>query len=199
LLHALCGGSGNQLCLSVFPIDSTTSSSGSSNHFGVAHAKLGGDSGLEAGAAESNGNISSDGTCQTSHGDSSVADVKTGGQAVASVAKSSTDSSACNGQAPTQKDASSVIELGGTGVPLPEPGCADGTADTVTGIPTLLPLVCNGDDSNAGQGPNPYGVRDALDAFVLATGSTAAAKLTTSGSESQAVAPAGAETPPQCS
>jgi hypothetical protein len=200
LLDALCGGSGNQLCLSVFPISSTTAPNGSTNHFGVAHAKVGGDSGIDAGAAESNGNISSDGTCQTSHGDSSAADVKAGGQSVATVLQSSTDSSACSGQAPTQKNTSSVVTLGGTGVPIPAPGCADGTADTVTGVPTVLPIVCNGDDSNAGQGPDPYGVRDALDAFVLATGSTSVAKLTTSGSDSAAAARAGAgETPPQCS
>lgn len=202
LLDAICSGSGNQLCLSVLTADSATTNSGSTNHFSVAHAKLGGDSGIEAGAAESNGSITGDGTCQTSHGDSTVADVKAGGNAVASVAKSSTDSKACQGQAPTQTDSSSVINLGGQGVPIPAPGCADGTADTVTGIPTLLPLICNADDANAGQGPNPYGVRDALDAFVLATGTTAAAKLTTAGSDSAATAPpatAGSETPPQCS
>ena len=108
--------------------DSATTTSGSANHFSVAHAKVGGDSGIEAGAAESNGNISSDSACQSSHGDSTVADAKAGGQAVASVAKSSTDSKACPGQAPAQADTSSVIALGGTGVPLPAPGCADGTA-----------------------------------------------------------------------
>jgi hypothetical protein len=201
LLDALCGGSGNQLCLSVLTADSSTTSSGSTNHFSVAHAKVGGDSGIEAGAAESNGNIAGDGTCQSSHGDSTVADAQAGGQAVVSVAKSSTDSRACQGQAPSQTDSSSLIGLGGTGVPLPAPGCADGTPDTVTGIPTLLPILCNGADANAGQGPNPYGVRDALDAFVLATGTTAAAKLATSGSDSTATAPAAAaaETPPQCS
>jgi hypothetical protein len=203
LLDAICSGSGGQLCLSLLTADSATTTSGSSNHFSVAHAKLGGDSGIEAGAAESNGNISGDSTCQSSHGDSTVADVKAGGNAVASVAKSSTDSKACQGQAPTQTNSSSVINLGGQGVPIPAPGCADGTPDTVTGIPTLLPLICNGDDSNAGQGSNPYGVRDALDAFVLATGTTAAAKATTAGSESTATAPAattsGSETGPQCS
>jgi hypothetical protein len=201
LLDAICSGSGGQLCLSLLTADSATTTSGSTNHFSVAHAKLGGDSGIEAGAAESNGNISGDSSCQTAHGDSTVADVKAGGNAVASVAKSSTDSKACQGQAPTQTDQSSVINLGGQGVPIPAPGCADGTADTVTGIPTLLPLICNGDDANAGQGSNPYGVRDALDAFVLATGTTAAAKLTTAGSESTATAPpaAGGETGPQCS
>jgi hypothetical protein len=200
LLDAICSGSGGQLCLSLLTADSSTTTTGSTNHFSVAHAKVGGDSGIEAGAAESNGNISSDGTCQTSHGDSTVADAKAGGQAVASVSKSSTDSKACQGQAPTQTNASSVIGLGGQGVPIPAPGCADGTADTVTGIPTLLPLICNADDANAGQGSDPYGVRDALDAFVLATGTTAAAKATTAGSESTATAPAAAaETPPQCS
>ena len=203
LLDAICSGSGGQLCLSLLTADSATTTSGSTNHFSVAHAKLGGDSGIEAGAAESNGNISGDSSCQSSHGDSTVADVKAGGNAVASVAKSSTDSKACQGQAPTQTNTSSVIDLGGQGVPIPAPGCADGTPDTVTGIPTLLPLICNGDDSNAGQGSDPYGVRDALDAFVLATGTTAAAKATTAGSESTATAPAtntsGSETGPQCS
>jgi hypothetical protein len=203
LLDAICSGSGGQLCLSLLTADSATTTSGSTNHFSVAHAKLGGDSGIEAGAAESNGNISGDSACQSSHGDSTVADVKAGGNAVASVAKSSTDSKACQGQAPTQTNTSSVIGLGGQGVPIPAPGCADGTPDTVTGIPTLLPLICNGDDSNAGQGSDPYGVRDALDAFVLATGTTAAAKATTAGSESTATAPAantsGSETGPQCS
>jgi hypothetical protein len=203
LLDAICSGSGGQLCLSLLTADSSTTTTGSTNHFSVAHAKLGGDSGIEAGAAESNGNISSDGTCQSSHGDSTVADAKAGGNAVASVSKSSTDSKACQGQAPTQTDSSSVIGLGGQGVPIPAPGCADGTPDTVTGIPTLLPLICNGDDANAGQGSDPYGVRDALDAFVLATGTTAAAKATTAGSESTATAPAantsGSESPPQCS
>jgi hypothetical protein len=201
LLDAICSGSGGQLCLSLLTADSSTTTTGSTNHFSVAHAKVGGDSGIEAGAAESNGNISSDGTCQTSHGDSTVADAKAGGQAVASVSKSATDSKACQGQAPTQTDSSSVIGLGGQGVPIPAPGCADGTPDTVTGIPTLLPLICNADDANAGQGSDPYGVRDALDAFVLATGTTAAAKATTAGSDSTATAPAGpaAETPPQCS
>jgi hypothetical protein len=198
LLDAICTGSGNQICLSVLSADSTTTSSGSTNHFSVAHAKLGGDSGVDTGVAESNGNISGDGTCQTSHGDSQVADLKAGGSPVASVAKSSTDSKACRGQAPSQGNTSSVLALGGTGVPIPAPGCADGTPDTTTGIPTILPIVCNGDDTNAGQTSDPYGVRDALDVFLLATGTTSAAKVTTSGAGSHAVAPA-ENGPPQCS
>ncbi|MDX6658994.1 MAG: hypothetical protein QOH62_3787 [Solirubrobacteraceae bacterium] len=198
LLDAICEGSGNQICLSVLTADSTTTSSGSTNRFSVAHAKVGGDSGLETGVAESNGNISGDGNCQASHGDSQVADVKAGGSPVASLAKSSTDSNACRGQAPSQSNTSSVLALGGTGVPIPAAGCADGTPDTATGVPTILPMVCNADDTNAGQSSDPYGVRDALDVFLLATGTTSAAKVTTSGSGSHAVAPA-ENGGPQCS
>lgn len=200
LLDALCNGSGNQICLSAVTVDSTTTNSGSTNRFSVAHAKLGGDNGIEVGAAESNGNISSDGNCQTSRGDSQAADVRAGGQAVASLSKSSTESKACRGQAPQQTNTSSVLSLGGSGVPLPDPGCADGTPDTVTGIPTLLPIVCNADDTNGSQAGAPYGVREALDAFVLATGTAAAAKLTTAASESRAVAPSagGGGGPEQC-
>jgi hypothetical protein len=189
LLDALCDGSGNQICLSAVTVDSTTTDTGSTNHFGVAHATLGGPTGIDVGAAESDGNISSDGTCQTSTGSSQAADVKAGGNAVASVAKSSTTSKACKGQAPQQTNQSSVIQLGGTAVPLPAAGCGDGTADTVTDIPTLLPIVCNADDTNGTQAPAPYGVREALDAFVLATGNAALAKLTVAAAESRAVAP----------
>jgi hypothetical protein len=200
LLNALCDGSGNQICLSAVTVDSATTNTGSTNHFSVAHATLGGASGIDVGVAESNGNISSDGTCQTSHGDSTAADAKAGGMAVASVAKSSTDSKACQGQAPQQTNTSSVISLGGTGVPIPAAGCDNGTPDTVTGIPTLLPIVCNADDTNGTQAGAPYGVREALDAFVLATGTAAAAKLTVAGADSRAVAPgAGGGGPEQCS
>ena len=116
------------------------------------------------------------------------------------MAKSSTDSKACQGQAPTQTNTSSVIGLGGQGVPIPAPGCADGTPDTVTGIPTLLPLICNGDDTNAGAGSAPLRRRDALDAFVLATGPTAAAKARRPArNRPRPRRPRPAQTAPQCS
>ena len=200
LLTPLCNGSGNQICLSAVTADSKTTSSGSTNHFSAAHVTLGGANGIDAGAAESDGNISSDGTCQTSTGSSQVANVNAGGQALATLAKSSTTSKACQGQAPQQTNTSQVISLGGTGVPIPDPGCANGTPDTVTGIPTLLPVICNADDSSpaqtgagqvaGSQADAPYGVREALDVFLLATPTTQLAKLTTGASESRAVAPA---------
>jgi hypothetical protein len=190
LLTPLCNGSGNQICLSAVTADSASTASGSTNKFSAAHATLGGANGIDAGVVESNGNISQTSSCQSSHGDSQVANVKAGGGAVASAAQSSSDSSACQGQAPTQKNTSSVIALGGTGVPIPAPGCADGTANTVTGIPTLLPIVCNADDSGSGtQATTPYGVREALDVFALATQTTALTEASTAASQSHAVAP----------
>src|SRR5204863_4916474 len=80
---------------------------------------------------------------------------------------------------------SHVIGLGGTQVPLPAAGCADGTADTLTGIPAVLPIVCNAEDV-AGAAA----VREALDVFVLQVGSTSLTKATTASSEAISEAPA---------
>jgi len=219
VLNPLCDGTMRQVCLSAVVANSSTTSTGSTNHFEAAKVTLGGATGIDAGAASSDGNISSNGTCQTATGASQVANVNAGGTVLASLVKSSTTSTAC--QDPSQNkqtDTSSVIGLGGTGVPIPAPGCADGTANTVTGIPTAAPVVCNADDSLPGTNPangaggqqttTPYGVREALDVFLLATtvppGS--ASKATTAASESHAVAPPGAAqcpagqtgTPPNC-
>lgn len=194
ILTPLCDGSGNQICISAARADSSTDENGSTNRFSAARVTLGGAEGIDAGVAESNGNISDDGTCQTAHGDSSVADVRAGGGPVAEVAKSSTDSRACKGGEQTQTNQSSVIALGGTGVPVPAEGCADGTPDTVVEIPLLLTIVCNGDDTNGTQAAAPYGVREALAVFLVNAGGSSLTKNTTAASESRAQAP-----PAQCS
>jgi hypothetical protein len=194
LLDPICSGSGNNACVSAVRADSATTSSGSTNKFSTAHATLGGPAGLDVGAAESNGNISNDPQCQTSSASSSVANVNAAGQAVASLAQSSTTSKACQNQPPSQQTSSSVLGLGGTAVPLPAAGCGNGTPDTQTGIPALLPIVCNGDDS--GQAALPNAVREALTVFALAAGSSSVARIGTGSSESVAVAPAAATTPP---
>jgi hypothetical protein len=201
LLDQLCVST--SICLSAVRVDSATSAAGSVNRFSAASASLGGTAAvppsLSVGAVTSNGNIANDATCQASHGDSQVANVSAGGQVVASVATSASDARACQGQAPTQTNTSSVVNLGAAGLPIPAPGCANGTPDTLTGIPALLPIVCNADDSSAAGGTQagaPYGVRDALDVYVAAVGQTALAKVSTSSSESFAVAPpAGANAP----
>lgn len=208
LLTPLCDATANAICLEVLTADSTTTNTGSTNRFEAANVRLGGPAGLGIGAVESNGNISSTADCQTSHGDSNVADVRAGGAVTVEVARSSTDSQACRGLAPTQTNDSVVLNLGGSvgldalgvplGVPIPIPGvgCAEGAPDSETGLPLLLPIVCNADDTNGTQAAAPYGVRNALDVYVLATGDTALAKLSTASSESLAVAPAAAVTPP---
>ena len=189
----MCDGSGNQICVNAVTADSTTTATGSTNKYSTANATLGGASGIGVGAVEANGNISDDGTCQTSRGDTRVANVNVGGGAVADVTQSSTESKACKDGTKTQTNTSSVIGLGGAGVPLPAPGCADGTPDTVTGIPALAPIICNADDTNGAQAEQPNGVREALSVFVLDVGGASVSKAVTAPSESRAVQP-----PAQC-
>ncbi len=195
LLDGLCTSTG--ICLTAVRVDSDTTSNGSFNSFSLARASLGGIPNVPAlsiGAAESQGNISSDGFCQTSRGRSNVASINSAGAVTADVATAISESKACNnGPAPTQTNTSNVIKFGATGLPLPAPGCANGTADTVTGLPLLLPIVCNADDSSATGGQQasaPYGVRDALDIYVLAVMNQSAVRVSASSSESLAVAPA---------
>ncbi|HEV2774679.1 MAG TPA: hypothetical protein VGV90_03735 [Solirubrobacteraceae bacterium] len=210
LVDNLCASTG--ICLGIAEVFSRTTDTGSFNTFSLARATLGapGVPALSLEAARSEGNITSDGTCQTSNGASRVVDL-TAGTAEAEIAESTSQSVACRGAAPTQTNTSSVIELGGTSgglVPVPIPvgaGCADGAPDTETGLPVLLPIVCNADDSSAtnpagNQAVAPadrtlaYGVRHALDVYVLATGNTAAAQISAAQSESLAVSPAAATT-----
>jgi len=159
---------------------------------------VGGPTGIRADAAESQGNLSEDSNCQTATGSSRVANAEVGGSAVAEAASSSSTTMSCNDGTGSVTNESSVIELGGTGVPIPAAGCADGTPDTETGLPPLLPIVCNADDTlgqneTLVQAAERYGVREALSVFALDVGGTALMKTTTAASESLAQAP---NTPP---
>jgi len=195
VLNQLCTAS--QICLNVLRADSSTTSTGSTNRFTLANATIGNPQTglLSLTAGDSNGNISQDANCQTANSSSTVADANIAGGAVADVSQSSSSSRACNdGTAPTQTNSSSVIGLGGTNVPIPAPGCANGTPDTVTGIPVLAPIVCNANDSNGlgeavTQAGAPYGVREALTVFALEAGGTALLKVTTGASETRVQAP----------
>jgi hypothetical protein len=187
ILNQICNGSSQQICLTAVQADSATTGSGSTNRFAVLRATVGS---LHGDVATSDGNIAQDGSCQNAHGASQVANVTNSGQVVASAATSSTDSRACSDGTQSQSNASQVLNLGGSGVPIPAPGCGAGTPNTVTGIPVLLPIVCNADDSNATQNAVPYGVREALSIFGLDAATTALLKTVASSSESHAVAPA---------
>jgi LPXTG-motif cell wall-anchored protein len=196
ILDPLCASTSQQVCLSVLTADSKTTAQGSDNDFALARASV---LGLGVGAAESHGTIAdTSATCQEAQGASRVANVSApGGGAVANVSDATTNSKSCTGQAPVVTNTSHVIGLAGAQVPLPAAGCADGTPDTVTGIPGVLPIVCNAEDI-AGAAA----VREALDVFVLQVGSTSLTKATTASSEAISEAPpaAAAETGgPQCS
>ncbi|HEX8159584.1 MAG TPA: LPXTG cell wall anchor domain-containing protein [Solirubrobacteraceae bacterium] len=193
ILDPLCNGTSQQICLSLVTANSATTASGSTNDFAVARAKLGN---LNINAAESRGTISEDKDCQTSNGSAKTANVVTSTGAIAEVANSESTSTSCRGKAPQTLNKSTVIALGGQGLPLPATGCANGTPDTVAGLPPLLPIVCNADEIVGAAA-----VREALDVFVLSAGNTSLLKETTAASESVSVAPAGPEVPggPQCS
>lgn len=188
VLNSIC--TGTQICLTALKANSTTTGNSSTNSFAVATASVGGPGGVTAGAAESNGNISEDSNCQVSHGDSRVANATIGGAQAATVGPTSSDSRACRDGTRTQKNESKVIGLGGQNVPIPAAGCGNGTPDTVTGIPTIAPIVCNADDTT-GQAADTYGVREALAVFALDTGNTALLRTAAAGAESLAKAPSG--------
>jgi LPXTG-motif cell wall-anchored protein len=191
VLDPLCTSTNQQVCLSVLTANSATTATGSTNDFAVARASL---LGLGVGAAESHATINEDANCQTATGTSKTANVTAGAGAVASVANASTTSKSCRGQATQITNTSSVIGLGGVQVPIPAAGCANGTPDTLSGIPAVLPIVCNADDIAGATA-----VREALDVYVLQVGGTSLAKETTAASEAFSVAPAEAAGTPACS
>jgi hypothetical protein len=194
VLDPLCkatGGSPNGVCLSVLTADSTTTAAGSTNDFAVARAAV---LGLNAGAAESGGNISEDAKCQQSVGSAKTVNVKTSGGTIAGVANSTSASKSCAGQPPQVANTSEVINLGGSGVGIPAAGCANGTPDTDAGLPGLLPIVCNAEDIVGAAA-----VREALDVFALQTGTNSLLKETTAAAESISVAPPAEGGKKQCS
>ena len=195
-LDQICSASSNQLCLTVLGMHSSSNGNSSTNSFEAVGAHIGGSGGVNADVLTSNGDISSDGTCQTAHGDSSVAGANVG-PLTADALQGNSDSSACSGGSNTTHQDSTVVNLAGTGLPLPAAGCADGTANTnFTPLSPLLAAVCNAEDSNGSQTGSPYGVRDALAVFALITGDSSLLKVGAAGPESHAVAPAGSTTPP---
>jgi hypothetical protein len=204
LLDPLCEESMDNICIQLLVADSETTDDGSTNHFQLVDVQLGEEGAVRANVGESNGNISDDGTCQTAHGDSSVADIGFSETDVATVAQSESTSTACNDgtESSTQQD-SSFLSLGGTPIGFPAEGCATGEPDTVFDL-IVVRTICNADDENgigesivqAALPDKPYGVREAFTALVLPFMDTALLKATTAASESVAVAPPPDEPPP---
>ena len=183
------GGVPGSFNLCVLAMNSETDENGSTNGFQATAVNLGGDTGITAEAAGSNGNISDDGECQTAHGDSNVANASIGGELTADALSSSSDSRACNDGSEEVNQDSDAVNLAGNTLPVP-PGCETGEPNS--NFDPLLPLlgaVCHADDENGDQADSPYGVREALSLFVLDLGGVPLVKTTTTASESHAVAP----------
>jgi hypothetical protein len=194
-LDQICSASSQQLCLTVLGMHSSSTGNSSTNSFEAVGAHVGGAGGVNADVLTSNGDLSSDGSCQTAHGDSSAAGANVG-PLTADALQGNSDSTACNSGSNTVHQDSTVVNLAGTGLPLPAAGCADGTANTnFTALSPLLSAVCNADDTNGSQTGAPYGVREALTLFALVTGDSALLKVGAAGPESHAVAPGGNTTP----
>jgi mucin-2 len=188
-----------QICLSAIVANSTTTTTSTTNHFEATNVHIGatGVPALNLSAVSSDGNIATKGNCQVAAADSNVAELDLTGSAAVSALQSTSNTTTCNsgGTSVAPTATSKVINLGAgpTGIALPPivpTGCATGAPNTDGGIPALLPLVCNADDTNGAQTTIPYNVREALTLFVLSTGGgTGLAKVTAGASETAAAAP----------
>jgi hypothetical protein len=188
VLNSICTNTSELICLTVLAADTSATSNGANTHFQTAGVSSKQIAGLNVNAASADSAIQTSGSCQTASGHSQVAGVSLNGASLATAATSSENSSACSGQSPSQTANSSVIGLGGNGIPLPAPGCANGTPNTLAGIPTLLPIICNADDTT--QLVAPFGVREALTVLGVTTGTNSGLlRAATAASESHAVAP----------
>jgi hypothetical protein len=198
-LKQICSGTQGNLCLVLASANSSTNANGSSNSFEAVGADVGGKSGVQAHALTSSGNISQTSSCQQASGSSSVADLSAGGTNVASVAKSSDSSTACqNSSQNSQTFMSSVF--GGAISQLTSPvigqACANGTPNTQVKVgPVALPgqlasVYCNATDSNGSQAAAPYGTNEGLTAIALG-----GVGLHVPSSESLARAPAASPAP----
>jgi hypothetical protein len=214
-LDDLCASSSGLLCLNVLEVESTTTANGSSNSFRAVDASIGleGTQLLSAEAVNSEGNISDDGTCQTSSANSDLADASVAeGQVVGiEAADSGSESQACNDGTSSQSqegdvDATGELEVLGqvVEVPLFDDGCHEGTPNTLASLFNLGLVdvgVCNAEDSsNTGgtQNDSPFGVREGLTVLpgLLGIDLSELVKVTSVASETQAVAPPDEEEPP---
>lgn len=191
LLDDVCAASGNLVCATVADMHSETNANGSTNSFELvgADVSLLGAPVLSVDVAESHGNISDDGVCQTAHGDSSVASVTVLGLNADALQSSSTSTACNNGTPSSVTNDSETLNLLGLALPIPAAGCPgpNETPNTEFDLLGLVGTVCNADDTNTNQTSSPYGIREALGVFVLPIVNLL--KVSVGGPESHAVAP----------
>jgi hypothetical protein len=149
VLDPVCKGSGDNVCVEVLRADSATTSTGSTNHQRVAGVALGGKSGASVVAADSNGNIKSNGDCQTAHGDVTLLQLMLGGNPLIDLGESASDSNACPSGTTVKNSSPPLVAVGGQ--PIPLPGCGANSPGYLINIAPLLAIACNA-DSHAGVG-----------------------------------------------
>lgn len=184
LLDEICQGSSGNICVDVLRADSQTTDNGSKNHHRLAGVQLGGENGIKAQAADSNGNIERDGDCQRAHGDVTLVQLMIGGNNVLNIGRSASDSNACPSGTTVTNSTNPLVELGGNEIPLP--GCGANEPGNLLDLSPLLVIACNA-GSQAGVG----GIANsALSGAGLIADNQANLGLTGAGTSGSATAPA---------
>ena len=180
LLDQICKGSSGNLCLEVLRADSATTATGSANHSRVLGLTLGGQNGVVATAADSNGNIESNGACQKSHGDVTLLKLMLGGNPLLDIGQSASDSNACPGGTTVTNSSNPLVAVGGQPVGLP--GCGANAPGNLIDLNPLVTIACNA-GAAAGSGGI---VNDALAGTVLPGASGPAATISGAGTGASA-------------
>jgi hypothetical protein len=168
VLDQVCSGSGGNVCVDLLRADSATTTTGSTNHSRLLGVTLGGQSGVVAEAADSNGDIQSNGNCQQAHGDVTLLKLMLGGNPLLDIGESASDSNACPGGTTVHNSENPLVAVGGQ--PIPLPGCGANAPGNLIDLSPLLLIACN-----AGAATGVGGiVNDALAGTVLANGNSPA-------------------------
>jgi hypothetical protein len=141
VLDQVCSGSSGNACVDVLRADSATTGSGSTNHSRLAGVTLGGANGVSATAADSNGNIQSNGDCQQAHGDMTLLNLMLGGNLLLNIGQSASDSNSCPAGTTVTNSTNPLVTVAGQ--PIPLPGCGANSSGNLVDLSPLLTIACN--------------------------------------------------------
>lgn len=183
VLDAICKGSSGNVCIDLLRADSATTTTGSNNHTRIAGLMLGGPNGIAAEAADSNGNINSNGSCQTAHGDVTLLKLVLGGKPLVDLGESASDSNSCPNGTTVHNSSNPLLAIGGNAIPLP--GCGANSPGNLIDLSPLLLIACNAGAATGAGGI----VNDALAGTLLPGASGPAGTLSGAGTGASAQAP----------
>lgn len=185
VLDPICKGSGGNVCLEALRADSSTTTTGSTNHSRLAGASLGGANGINAVVGDSQGNIQGDGDCQNAFGSVILLHLMIGGNPVLDIGQSASDSKSCPSGTTVTNSSQPLVAIGGQQVPLP--GCGANQPGNLLDLSPLLTIACN---AGAATGSNGI-VNDALAGTILPGANGPAGTLSGAGTGASAQAPSG--------